>query len=290
MIRNIGPGEDTAVEPAFLYNTRTSMTSSTIVAVVGDVHGAMHSMVELLDAWEHRHRRHIDFVLQVGDFEPHRHEDDLATASLPQKYRDLGDFWAFDQGMASFEWPIYFIGGNHEPYGFLDQFPKGGELAPNCYYLGRVGRVEVAGLRVVGLSGIYSEGALAWRPPLREIKSQKKKLFAYYTEDEVMKAASYGSCDILVLHEWPRGAIEPEQEAELAGMRRAHRPEQVGSELARLVVDSLRPKLVVAGHMHWRHRSRIGPSAFAAMGHIDTGEDALGVFEARADGSIVELV
>ncbi|WP_437712111.1 hypothetical protein WMF45_42230 [Sorangium sp. So ce448] len=69
-------------------------------------------MVELLDAWEHRHRRHIDFVLQVGDFEPHRHEDDLATASLPQKYRDLGDFWAFDQGLASFEWPIYFIGGN----------------------------------------------------------------------------------------------------------------------------------------------------------------------------------
>jgi hypothetical protein len=42
--------------------------------------------------------------------------------------------------------------------------------------------------------------------------------------------------------------------------------------------------------MHWRHRSRIGPSAFAAMGHIDTGKDALGVFEARADGSIVEIV
>jgi hypothetical protein len=53
--------------------------------------------------------------------------------------------------------------------------------------------------------------------------------------------------------------------------------------------DSLRPKLVVAGHMHWQHRSRIGPSAFAAMGHIDTGKDALGVFEARADGSIVEI-
>ena len=62
------------------------------------------------------------------------------------------------------------------------------------------------------------------------------------------------------------------------------------TDLSRLVVDALRPKLVVAGHMHWRHRSRIGGSAFAAMGHIDTGPDALGVFEVGDDGGIVEIV
>jgi hypothetical protein len=41
--------------------------------------------------------------------------------------------------------------------------------------------------------------------------------------------------------------------------------------------------------MHWRHRSRIGGAAFAALAHIDAGPEALGVFEERADGSIVEL-
>jgi Icc-related predicted phosphoesterase len=246
-------------------------------------------MVQLLNRWELQHQRRIDFVLQVGDFEPHRDEHDLATASIPKEYRDLGDFPDFHQGKATFNWPIYFIGGNHEPYGHLEQFPKGGELAPNCHYWGRVQRREISGLSVVGLTGIFSERGLLGRPPLRALTNTKKKLYTYYTEEEVARAANFGRADVLILHEWPRGAIETTQQQEMVGMRRARSPENVGSECARRVVDALRPKLIVAGHMHWRHRSRIGWSMFAAMGHIDTGPDALGVFEACADGTIIEL-
>ena len=180
-------------------------------AAVGDVHGAMHAMVRLLDGWETAHRRHIDFVLQVGDFEPHRHEADLESASIPTKYRDLGDFPDFAAGRARFDWPIYFIGGNHEPFGFLESMPNGGLAAPNCRYLGRVGRVEVGGLTVVGLTGIYSELGLGGRPPRHAMARTKKKLYAYFSEEDVERAISHGRADVLVLHEWPRGAIQPDQ-------------------------------------------------------------------------------
>jgi lariat debranching enzyme len=268
---------------------RTKGTPVTFAAV-GDVHGAMHAMVRLLEDWETTHRRHIDFVLQVGDFEPHRHHADLDSASIPKQYRHLGDFPDFAAGRARLDWPIYFIGGNHEPYGFLETMPNGGLAAPNCHYLGRVGRVQIGGLSIVGLTGIYSELGLAGRPPLHAMAHKKKKLYTYFSEEDIERVISFGRADVLVLHEWPRGAIAPQQEEGLRGMRRSSRPAEVGSDLARLVVDAFRPKLIVAGHMHWRHRSRIGDSAFAAMGHIDTGPDALGVFEVHDDGRIVEIV
>jgi hypothetical protein len=249
----------------------------------------MHAMVRLLDEWEREHGRALDFVLQVGDFEPHRHAQDLDTASIPRKYRALGDFGDFFNGDASFRWPVYFIGGNHEPYGFLETMPDGGEVAPGCHYLGRVGRLERDGLVIVGLTGIFKEAAFSGRPPCRDFDRASKKDFTYFSEKDVRRALAFGRADVLVVHDWPVGAIEPGQRHEVGGHRRALVPEAVGNPWARALVDRLLPKLVVAGHMHWRHRSRIGASQFAALGHIDTGRDAIGVFAVRDDGAIEEL-
>jgi Icc-related predicted phosphoesterase len=250
----------------------------------------MRAMTALLEAWETRHQRHIDFVLQVGDFEPHRHARDLQSASIPKRYRDLGDFPAFHHGSATFDWPVTFIGGNHEPFGFLEEMPRGGRAAPNCRYLGRVGRVELGGLVVVGLTGIYSERHhQTGRPRSRGFVYSEAKRYAYFSEEDVAAALAFGRADVLVLHEWPRGAITEDQYGSVMGLRKISDPRAVGNEPARLLVHRLRPKLVLAGHMHWRHRSRIGGAAFAALAHIDAGPEALGVFEERADGSIVEL-
>lgn len=87
-------------------------------AVVGDVHGDHWAMIRLLNGWEKSRRKSLDFVLQVGDFEPHRSESDLATMAAPAKYRNLGDFPIFARGEAQFPWPLCFIGGNHEPSAF----------------------------------------------------------------------------------------------------------------------------------------------------------------------------
>ena len=48
-----------------------------------------------------------------------------------------------------------FIGGNHEASNYLQELPYGGWVAPNIYYLGYAGVVNVGGLRIAGISGIY---------------------------------------------------------------------------------------------------------------------------------------
>jgi Icc-related predicted phosphoesterase len=138
---------------------------------------------------------------------------------------------------------------------------------------------------IVGLTGIYKEAAFGSRPRLGASGSTPKKAFTYFSEEDVERALAFGRADVLVLHEWPLGAIMPD----VGGQRRPRANEPIGNPWARELVDQLRPQVVVAGHMHWRHRSRIGGSLFAAMGHIDKGEDALGVFAVREDSAIEEL-
>ena len=47
-------------------------------AAVGDVHGHIYKMWSLLKRWEEKHHKRLSFVLQVGDFEPHRKCDSFS--------------------------------------------------------------------------------------------------------------------------------------------------------------------------------------------------------------------
>lgn len=48
-----------------------------------------------------------------------------------------------------------FVGGNHEASNHLQELPYGGWVAPNIYYLGYAGVINIGGIRIAGLSGIY---------------------------------------------------------------------------------------------------------------------------------------
>jgi lariat debranching enzyme len=48
-----------------------------------------------------------------------------------------------------------FIGGNHEASNYLQELAYGGWVAPRIYYMGYASIVNIAGVRVGGLSGIY---------------------------------------------------------------------------------------------------------------------------------------
>lgn len=264
-------------------------------AAVGDVHGQMHAMVRLLQKIEQRLGRALDFVLQVGDFEPHRHADDLATMAAPQKYRKLGDFSAFHEGSARFPWPVCFIGGNHEPYGFLDRMPQGGPVAERCTYLGRAGAIDLAGMRVVGLSGIHDEPTYrGGRPPVELIHTTSLKAYVGFTEAEVERAAELGPADVLLLHDWPSGLVETPSLAELAALGRSvsHRRE-VGNAPARMLIELLEPRLVLCGHMHERRRASVAIGAarvpVLCLASMHEGRDAIAVFERGADGSLEEI-
>ncbi len=62
-------------------------------AVVGDVYGDIYTMLGLLQNWTIKHQQSLSFVLQVGDFEPHRNLDDVATMDAPTKYKKNGRFY-----------------------------------------------------------------------------------------------------------------------------------------------------------------------------------------------------
>src|SRR4051812_8410833 len=99
-----------------------------VFAVVGDVHGQVDALVVLLRRFEAAHATTLDFVLQVGDLEPHRDAADVATMSAPIRHKKAGDFPRYWKGEARLPWEVIFIGGNHEPYGWLEEFQDGGTL------------------------------------------------------------------------------------------------------------------------------------------------------------------
>lgn len=260
-----------------------------VFAAVGDVHGHMNRMVDHLQHQAEALRRPFDFVLQVGDFEPHRDEADLATMSAPAKYRQLGDFAAYHQARRRFPWPLYFIGGNHEPYGYLDTHPEGFELIHHCHYLGRVGVVDLHGLRVVGVSGIYQEEAFRTaRPPLSALGSVSNKAFTWFNERDIEQALELGRADVLLVHDWPSGIIGPDDDASFQGKRRSPNADTVGNEYARLLVDALQPKLVLCGHMHRSYRASVHHASgrttqVRCLASVEQGLDALGVFHFKGD-------
>jgi len=222
-----------------------------IIACLGDVHGEINQAVILLNRWEAKTKQRIDVVLQVGDFEPHRNEADLVSMACPVKYRKLGGFHEYFNGSKRMPWPLYFIGGNHEPYSYLDTAPEGFTLTENFHYIGRSGIQEINGLRIVGLSGIYSEKYFeSNRPSIKDIASVSNRRFTYFNQYDIDVLLEYESCDILLLHDWPTGIIKQRDIEKFKHFNYDFEQDTIGNEYARLLIDALEPKVVICGHMH----------------------------------------
>lgn len=245
-------------------------------AVVGDVHGDHWTMIRLLQKWEKSRKKPLDFVLQVGDFEPHRDEADLATMAAPAKYRDLGDFPQFASGNAQFPWPIYFIGGNHEPYGWLETLPAGGQISPNCHFIGRANIMEIGGLKVAGLSGIFQSHLFDLaRPDVSQFGSKSNKDWIGWNEGDIEKLLSLGRADIFLLHEWPVAF----------GDNQRHFAPVEARQWIELALQSLRPKLIFCGHLHHRLRGATHVNGAAVpvecLAQVSRGRDGFVVYESE---------
>ena len=212
------------------------------IAIFGDIHGHWcdfrDAVVEL------NSRTHLDLVLQCGDAQPIRNEYDLEYMHCPKKYRKLGDFWMFHDGAKDFPVPLLFIGGNHEPWNYLDQNLEGAFLATNIEFIGRVGMREIMGTRIVGISGVYSPKYFNAPHPEWPYPTSKRKQASYFNSEDLENALEFGKADILLFHEWPslmnsaRGNEWPSHWG------------TVGSENLTELVELLSPKYVFCGHMH----------------------------------------
>lgn len=123
------------------------------VAVVGCAHGEIERIYERIESIENESDCKIDLLLCCGDFQSVRDEYDLESMARSKDYHDMRTFYKYYNGERTAPVLTIFIGGNHEASNYLQELPFGGWVAPNIYYLGYAGCVNVNGLRIGGISG-----------------------------------------------------------------------------------------------------------------------------------------
>lgn len=242
----------------------TARAQSLIVAALGDVHGRMSAAIETLRQAEQTAGVAIDLVLQVGDFEPHRDDDDLASMYAPHRKKQLGEFPAYARGEKRFPWPLYFIGGNHEPYGHLQEGPDGLTLADNIHFLGFAGTRRLSSLEVAFLSGIYDEslygGSRASATVVHADDLAGQRRLSCFTAQEVERLREIKRPHVLLVHEWPHGLVLPEDHERGEPRHRRLRWGETGVLRLRALVEQIAPALVLCGHVHRPYRRQIvGP-------------------------------
>ena len=230
-------------------NNQSQNTKTTFLAI-GDVHGHWDQVIDAIKSATDILGHVPDLVLQVGDAEALRNEEELATVHVPNKYRSMGLFSALEPG--DLKSPVYFIGGNHECWESLDEAESKGSVpiawGPSVHYLGRAGAASIGGLNLAWLSGIQRGEMLVTRGVSRKERT-------YYLEAEVdfakRKGLRLGSIDVVITHDWPSGIREGR-----------------GTDLIRSLTEKLKPQLHVCGHMHASHEAIIGKTAVHALNAV----------------------
>lgn len=168
----------------------------------------------------------------------------------------MGSFYKYYSGEKVAPVPTLFIHGNHECVNYLKELYFGGWAAPNIYYMGYSGVINFGGVRIGGLSGIWSgpdyQKGHCERPPYRGGSGKS----AYHVREyEVFKLSQIQEpMDVFMSHDWPRGIYhfgdkqrliqkKPFFEAEIAR-------DELGSVAAQHVLMHLKPKYWFSAHLH----------------------------------------
>lgn len=125
------------------------------IAIEGCAHGELEKIYATIAALEATtpDQPPVDLLLCCGDFQATRNRGDLNCMAVPRKFHDMCSFYKYYSGQLLAPMLTIFIGGNHEASNYMQELPYGGWVAPNIYYLGYAGVVQVNGVRIGGLSG-----------------------------------------------------------------------------------------------------------------------------------------
>lgn len=239
------------------------------VAVVGCAHGELDAIYAALAEAEAARGVRADVLLCAGDFQAVRNAADLASMACPPRFRDMRSFWRYYAGDARAPLPTLFVGGNHEASTHLQEIPLGGLVAPNIYFLGNAGVVNFRGLRIAGVSGVYTEHNFHKHrfesPPYP--RSQIKSVYHARREDVDRLLRLRAPVDVFLSHDWPRGITDF---GDLAALLRAKpflkgeiADGSFGNPASRKVLDALAPSFWFAAHIHVK---------FPALVHHDSGK------------------
>lgn len=102
-----------------------------------------------------------------------------------------------------------FIGGNHEASNYLQELPYGGWVAPNIYYMGYASVINVGGIRIGGISGIFKGHDFLKGHFEKSPYSEDTKRSVYHIRNQEcfrLKQLT-GKIDIFLSHDWPRNVV-----------------------------------------------------------------------------------
>lgn len=247
------------------------------IATIGCLHGKLEVVYEEISKYEIKNKISIDLVIICGDFQTVRDYADLEYVKMPDKYKHLGDFHLYYKGKKEIPYLTLFIGGNHEASNVLDTFFNGGFLCKNLFYMGKTGIVNFKGIKIAGLSGIFNEksyykGFYENRDLLKNDLSQKISIY-HVREYDVAKLNMYNKqIDIFISHDWPQGVIDEKDKEKIVKIKKAWMnevyDETLGSGPSRYLMNKLKPKYWLAGHMHYYYRNKISHNKFESTEFI----------------------
>ncbi|KAF9968387.1 lariat debranching enzyme [Mortierella alpina] len=188
-----------------------------------------------------------------------RNEADLDTIACPRKYLRLGTFHKYYSGECKVPVPTVFIGGNHEASNYLWELYHGGWVCPGIYFLGFGGVINVGGLRISGMSGIYKSGHYESGHyetfPLND--NHKRSIYHVRKYDVYKMLQVKEPMDIFLSHDWPLGI---EQYGDVQWLLRKKkffkdeiRDNTLGSLAYEHVLTSLKPAHWFSAHLHVRY-------------------------------------
>ncbi|XP_056013098.1 lariat debranching enzyme A-like isoform X2 [Ostrea edulis] len=226
------------------------------IAVEGCCHGELDKIYETLEHIEKKNNIHIDLLLICGDFQAVRNMADLQCMAVPQHYQKLNTFYKYYSGEKKAPYLTVFIGGNHEASNYLQELPYGGWVAPNIYYMGYASVIQVAGVRIGGLSGIfkgrdYNKGHFEHLP----FDNETKRTVYHVRSFDVFRLKQISRpVDIFLSHDWPRGVYNFGNVNMLLKKKQYFREEieqdRLGSPAAKDLLYHIKPDYWFAAHLH----------------------------------------
>lgn len=253
-----------------------SSTSFT-VAVQGCSHGELDSIYEALEAYRAgKQSSSIDVLLCCGDVQTLRNTDDFHSLNVPPKYKRIGDFHAYYSGQKVAPILTIMIGGNHEASNYLQELYYGGWVAPNIYYMGAAGVINVckktssssvSSLRIGGVSGIYSPHHYKLGrfevPPY----GQSELRSVYHTREvevkrlEALASMTQRPIDVFISHDWPKGIYHHGNVNQLLKKKPFFQKEvqenSLGSPANEQLLLLLRPRYWFSAHLHVKFSAEI---------------------------------
>lgn len=226
------------------------------IAVEGCAHGELDRIYETIEHLEKINNIKVDLLIICGDFQAVRNPADLNCMAVPPKYRKLNTFYKYYSGTKKAPILTIFIGGNHEASNYLSELPYGGWVCPNIYYLGYANVINVGGVRIAGLSGIYKgrdylKGHFEC-PPYDE--SSKKSVYHVRNLDVFRLKQLKKPIDIFISHDWPTGIYNFGNKNELLRRKPFFKDEMennsLGSQPAHELLMKLKPSYWFAAHLH----------------------------------------